>query len=349
MEEPTAVPTLGVPPTPALPLPTFSTLARSPLPGLVLTCAIALAAYGVRLLPGMANFSPMIIAIVLGVGFHNTIRTPAIAKAGVTFSLKRLLRLAIVLLGLQLTLQQVAAVGGTGMAIIAATLLTTFAVTKAVGRLLGVDARLAELIAAGTSICGASAVVAANSVTDAPDEDVAYAIACVTVFGCLSMFIYPALPGVLGLDPHHFGLWTGASLHEIAQVVAAAFQNGREAGEFATIAKLSRVMLLAPLVLGLGLLRAGQKNGSRAKAPIPWFVLGFIALIGVNSLDVVPAAAKQVLVPGTTFLLTVALAAMGLETDIRKLRACGLRPFALGAFAWLFISGFSLLLIKSFY
>jgi uncharacterized integral membrane protein (TIGR00698 family) len=322
---------------------------RSPLPGLALTGAIAAASYGIRLLPGMANFSPMIIAIVLGVGFHNTIRTPAIAKAGVTFSLKRLLRLAIVLLGLQLTFQQVAAVGGTGMAIIAATLLATFTATKAVGRLLGVEPRLAELIAAGTSICGASAVVAANSVTDAPDEDVAYAIACVTVFGCLSMFIYPALPHLLGLAPREFGLWTGASLHEIAQVVAAAFQNGRESGEFATIAKLSRVMLLAPLVLGMGLLRSRHTGASHARAPIPWFVLGFVALIGVNSLGVVPPAAKTVLVPGTTFLLTVALAAMGLETDIRKLKACGLRPFALGSFAWLFISGFSLLLVKAFY
>jgi uncharacterized integral membrane protein (TIGR00698 family) len=172
------------------------------------------------------------------------------------------------------------------------------------------------------------------------------------VFGSVSMFLYPALPGLLHLDAYHFGLWSGASIHEIAQVVAATFQDGREAGEFGTIAKLSRVMLLAPLVLGLGVIatRSASAQGPvRARAPMPWFVFGFIALIGVNSLGVVPAEAKQLLVPATTFLLTVALGAMGLETDIRKLKARGLRPLALGAASWLFISGFSLALIEMVY
>ena len=326
--------------------------AHSPIPGLLLTCTIAGAAYALRLIPGVGSFSPMIIAILLGTALHNTIGTPARAKAGVEFSLKRLLRLAIILLGLQLTTQQVVAVGGTGMAIIVSTLLATFLITKALGRLFGVDRRLAELIAAGTAVCGASAVIATNSVTRAPDEDVAYAVACVTVFGSLSMFLYPALPGLLHLDAHHFGLWSGASIHEIAQVVAATFQDGREAGEFGTIAKLSRVMLLAPLVLGLGMLatwRRATEDRVHARAPMPWFVFGFIALIGVNSLGVVPLEARHVLVPATTFLLTVALAAMGLETDIRKLKARGLRPLALGAASWLFISGFSLALIKMVY
>ena len=353
MSEPIAATALAVRP------PRFQLLwARGPLPGLLLTGAIAGAAYAVRELPGVASFSPMIIAILLGTALHNTIGTPPLARAGVVFSLRRLLRLAIILLGLQLTTQQVAAVGGTGMAIIVVTLIATFIVTKALGRAFGVERRLAELIAAGTSICGASAVIATNSVTRAPDEDVAYAVACVTVFGSLSMFLYPALPGLLQLDAHHFGLWSGASIHEIAQVVAATFQDGREAGEFGTIAKLSRVMLLAPLVLGLGLIATWRPSGRpsahgqprvQGRAPIPWFVFGFIALIGVNSLGVVPSEAKQLLVPATTFLLTVALAAMGLETDIRKLKARGLRPLALGAASWLFISCFSLALIEMVY
>ncbi len=351
MPEPIAV-AIALPgrPPPA-PIPVW---AHSPIPGLLLTCAIAAAAYAVRRLPGVGSFSPMIIAILLGTALHNTIGTPTRARAGVVFSLKRLLRLAIILLGLQLTTQQVVAVGGTGMAIIVGTLLATFLVTKALGRAFGVDRRLAELIAAGTSICGASAVIATNSVTRAPDEDVAYAVASVTVFGSVSMFLYPALPGLLHLDAHHFGLWSGASIHEIAQVVAATFQDGREAGEFGTIAKLSRVMLLAPLVLGLGVIATWRPAADdvqlvRARAPMPWFVFGFIALIGVNSLGVVPLEAKHILVPATTVLLTIALAAMGLETDIRKLKARGLRPLALGAASWLFISGFSLALIEVLY
>jgi len=331
----------------------FGQTALAILPGLLLTSAVAASAYGLRRLPGMATFSPMILAILIGIAVHNLVGTPAVAKPGITFSLRRLLRIAIILLGLQLTIAQVIEVGGRGIGIIATTLLATFVFTVWMGKLLGVDRKLAQLIAAGTSICGASAVIATNTVTNAHDEDVAYAVACVTVFGSVAMFAYPLLPGLLHLDPHAFGLWTGASIHEIAQVVAAAFQDGQKAGEFGTIAKLSRVMLLAPVVIALGLIatRTAGKNtpaagASLARPPMPWFVLGFVALVGVNSLIPIPAEVKVWIAAVTTFLLSVALAAMGLETDIRKLTAKGLRPALLGALAFLFIAGFSLTLIK---
>jgi len=318
-------------------------------PGLVLTTVVAAAAFALRQVPGVGVLSPMILAILLGIVFHNIIGTPSWAKAGVTFSLRRVLRAAIILLGLQLTITQVIEVGGRGLLIIAATLVATFVFTVWAGRLLGVERKLAQLIAAGTSICGASAVIATNTVTSAQDEDVAYAVACVTVFGSIAMFVYPLLPGLLHLDPQAYGLWSGASIHEIAQVVAAAFQGGQKAGEFGTVAKLSRVMLLAPTVIALGLL-ARQSSTSpaanAARAPMPWFVLGFILLVGVNSLVAIPAEIRAVIVAVTTFMLSVALAAMGLETDIIKLRAKGLRPALLGALAFLFIAGFSLLLIK---
>jgi uncharacterized integral membrane protein (TIGR00698 family) len=176
-------------------------------------------------------------------------------------------------------------------------------------------------------------------------------VACVTVFGSVAMFAYPLLPGLLHLDPHAFGLWSGASIHEIAQVVAASFQDGQKAGEFGTIAKLSRVMLLAPMVIALGLM-ANRSNSNAntdagsARPPMPWFVLGFVALVGVNSVVSIPAEAKAWIAVVTTFLLSVALAAMGLETDIRKLTAKGFRPALLGALAFLFIASFSLGLIK---
>ena len=321
---------------------------RTTLPGLLLASAVAVSAYALRQLPGLATFSPLILAIVIGIAFHNLVGTPTAAKAGVTFSMRRLLRIAIILLGLQLTITQVIEVGGRGIGIIAATLVATFAFTVWMGRLLGVERKLAQLIAAGTSICGASAVIATNTVTNASDEDVAYAVACVTVFGSVAMFSYPLLPGLLHLDPHAFGLWSGASIHEIAQVVAAAFQDGQKSGEFGTIAKLSRVMLLAPVVITLGLTARGtnKSDQSSARPPMPWFVLGFVALVGLNSLIAIPAEAKIWVIAVTTFLLTVALAAMGLETDIRKLLARGIRPALLGALAFLFIASFSLGLIK---
>jgi uncharacterized integral membrane protein (TIGR00698 family) len=322
------------------------------LPGLLLASAVAISAYLIRQLPGTATFSPLILAIVLGIAFHNLVGTPSVAKPGVTFSMRRLLRIAIILLGLQLTISQVIEVGGRGIGIIAATLLATFAFTVWMGKLLRVDRKLAQLIAAGTSICGASAVIATNTVTNAHDEDVAYAVACVTVFGSVAMFGYPLLPGLLHLDPHAFGLWSGASIHEIAQVVAVAFQDGQKAGQFGTIVKLSRVMLLAPVVIGLGLMArsTGKVDSaasvSSARPPMPWFVLGFVALVGINSLITIPAEAKMWIAAVTTFLLSVALAAMGLETDIRKLMAKGIRPALLGALAFHFIASFSLALIK---
>jgi uncharacterized integral membrane protein (TIGR00698 family) len=317
-------------------------------PGIVLVAAIAAAAFGLRQLPMVGVLSPMILAITIGVAVRNIAGLPAQATAGVKFSLRRILRLAIALLGLQLTAAQVIEVGATGIAIIALTLVSTFCFTVWFGRVIGVEPKLAELIAAGTSICGASAVIATNTVTRAHDEDVAYAVACVTVFGSVAMFLYPLLPSLLHLTPHAYGLWTGASIHEIAQVVAAAYQDGQSAGEFGTIAKLSRVMMLAPVVLALGLLasrRAPQEAG-QAKPPIPWFVLGFLALVAVNSVVAIPPEAKAALVIATTFLLSMALAAMGLETDIAKLCAKGRKPFLLGLAAFIFIGSFSLLLVK---
>jgi uncharacterized integral membrane protein (TIGR00698 family) len=321
------------------------------VPGLLMTAAIAAAATLLHGLPVVSNFSPMILAILIGMTFHNVVGTPTLAKPGVAFSMRRILRLAIILLGLQLTASQVAAVGFGGVAIIAAGLVSTFAFTVFMGRALKVEPKLAELIAAGTSICGASAVIATNTVTEAPDEDVAYAVACVTVFGSLAMFLYPLLPGLLQLDPHAYGLWTGASIHEIAQVVAAAFQDGQQAGQFGTVAKLTRVMMLAPMVIGLGLiaarrLRKAGPTEKRKAPPLPWFVLGFIALVVVNSFIHVPTEAKPTIVAVTTFMLSMALAAMGLETEFKKLLAKGVRPFLLGACAWLFSGCFTLALVK---
>ena len=323
------------------------------LPGLLMASIIAASAYWLRELPGMTAFSPLILAILIGTAFHNLVGTPATAKPGVAFSMRRLLRFGIILLGFQLTVSQIIEVGQRGFLIIAATLAATFLFTVWMGRVLGVERKLAQLIAAGTSICGASAVIATNTVTNGDDEDVAYAVACVTIFGSVAMFAYPLLPALLQLDPHAFGLWSGASIHEIAQVVAAAFQYGKTAGEFGTIAKLSRVMLLAPVVIALGWM-ASRRSAHRKSAsaslrpPMPWFVLGFVAVVGLNSLITIPAADRAQIAAVTSFLLSVALAAMGLETDIRKLTARGIRPAVLGALAFLFIATFSLVLIKLF-
>lgn len=331
----------------------FAQQAKALLPGLGVTAAVAATGFALNRLPYIGIFSPLILSILLGIVIRNTIGLAPVTKPGLTFSLRRILRFAIILLGLQLTVSQVGEVGATGIAIIALTLVSTFLFTTAFGRVLGVEPKLAQLIAAGTSICGASAVIAVDTVTHAADEDVAYAVACVTIFGSIAMFAYPALPALLHLAPAAYGLWAGASIHEIAQVVAAAFQHGQHAGEIATISKLTRVGLLAPVVLTLGFLAArsasktkSAKDNTATKTPVPWFVFGFLALMAFNSVLPLHGELKQGIVMITTFLLSVALAAMGLETDIAKLRAKGLRPLLLGFASFLFIATFSLGLVK---
>jgi uncharacterized integral membrane protein (TIGR00698 family) len=276
------------------------------LPGMALAGGIATVAFVVRNIHGMAVFSPMILAIVIGMAFHNIVGTPSLARPGIAFSLRRLLRAAIVLLGFQLTASQIASVGSRGLLIVALSLTASFAFTVWIGRALEVDRKLTELIAAGTSICGASAIIATNTVTKAHDEDVTYAIACVTIFGSIAMFAYPVLPGLLHLDSQAYGLWSGASIHEIAQAVAASFQNGQRAGEIGTMVKLARVMLLALVVFALSMrsrISALGASGKTVKPPVPRFVISFVTLVGGNSLIAIPADARRAIVALTTFCL----------------------------------------------
>ncbi len=321
------------------------------LPGVGLTAAITAAAFVLRQLPGVNLLSPLILAAIIGMLLHNVIGVPEWAKEGVRFSMKRVLRVGIVLLGLQLTIEQLFAVGLSGILVLAATVVAAFLFTQWLGRLLGVDAKLAQLIAVGTSICGASAIIAANTVTQARDEDVTYSLASITLFGTISILIYPLVGAMLGMDSHAYGLWAGASVHEVAQVVAASFQYGQQAGEFGMISKLSRVMMLAPLVIMLSALKARAMHASgtveHAKVPLmPWFVTGFLIMMFLNSFQIIPVEITRHAPLVTQCMLALALAAMGLETKISELRARGIKPLMVGAGAWIFIALFSLLLVK---
>jgi uncharacterized integral membrane protein (TIGR00698 family) len=329
----------------------FKSATTDLFPGLLLTSALALVATNLQKLPGINIFSPLILAVLIGVSIRNTVGIRLVYKPGIAFSLKKILRLAVILLGLKLSFVQVFSVGLTGLTIVLATLISAFVFTCWFGAYLGVDRKLAQLIAAGTSICGASAVLATNSVVKATDEDVAYAVTIVTLFGTMSMLLYPLLDLLFQTSPREFGLWCGVSIHDVAQVVAAASQKGSESGEIATISKLSRVMFLIPMLLGLGTLSANQATELKkaTKLPIPWFVFGFIALVVLNSFSVFPPAFKEIVTQGNQFLLTISLGAMGLETNISKMKETGLKPLFLGACSWLFISGLSLGLITIFY
>ena len=206
------------------------------------------------------------------------------------------------------------------------------------------------MLAGGTAICGASAIVATNTVTRASDEAVAYALATVTLYGTIAMFAYPMLAPLLPLSSEGYGLWTGASVHEVAQVVAAGFARGQDTGEAATVAKLARVLMLAPLVLLLGAWaarRAGADGRPQGKVPFPLFVFGFLAMVLLAGTGWIADDLRRAANLLTQALLALALAAVGLETDIRRLIAQGWRPLALGAFAtlWIAVSTLALTLL----
>ena len=321
------------------------------LPGLILTAGIAGIALFIGQATGLKSLNPLLISVLIGIGWRQASGSLKLTQPGVQFAMKRILRLAVILLGLRLSLAEVMAVGPAGLVIVATSTISTFYFTCWLGGQLQVGRRLTQLIAAGTSICGASAVVATNAVVDGSEEDMAYAISTITGFGTLAMLTYPVIGNLLSLTPETFGIWSGASVHEVAQVIATAFQAGPVSGELATVVKLSRVLLIIPIMLSLGWQsrRCLNSPNQTRTLPIPWFVVLFGVLVTINSLGIIPATTQVSILQLNQFLLCMALAAMGLETSLNQLLKLGLKPIYLAGISWLFLAGVSLSMISMFY
>ena len=317
------------------------------LPGLILVSLIAGLALLLYHTTNLSLLNPLLTAVLLGIGLGNVAGVAPFYQPGIQFSMKRILRLAVILLALKLSLAQVLEVGISGLMIVGVSSLSTFYLTCWLGHRLQVNRRLTQLIAAGTSICGASAVVAINAVVDSSEEDVAYAIALVTGLGTLAMLSYPLVPELLQLSPSTFGLWCGASIHEVAQVVVTAFQHSTTSGEIATITKLSRVLLIIPIIAVLSYQKPAKSADSKQSfVTAPWFVLIFALLVIINSTSLIPELAKASLLTINQFLLCMAMAAMGLTTRLASLTRIGLQPFYLASLSWAFLGSISLMLIK---
>ncbi|CAN7718902.1 YeiH family protein [Variovorax sp. LjRoot84] len=306
------------------------------------------------------GFSALTLAIVLGMLVGNTVypRFAAASDAGVNFSKQNLLRLGVVLYGLRLTVQDIGHVGIAGVAIDALVLSSTFALACWIGtRWLGMDRKTAMLIGAGSSICGAAAVMAAEPVVKARAEQVAVAVATVVVFGTLAIFLYPLLFELnqhLRLIPggaNGFGIYAGSTIHEVAQVAAAARSVGPDAADTAVIAKMVRVMMLAPFLVMLSawLSRDAMRHaapepgqaGGKGKLAVPWFAFGFVGVVLFNSLRWLPTSVVAATTELDTALLAMAMAALGLATHLGAIRKAGAKPLllALILFAWLVAGG----------
>ena len=311
----------------------------SPVPGLLVVAVATAAAFALaEVVPGL---NPSLAAVLLGALLVNLRLHPPVLQPGTRLAGHRLLRLAVVLLGLQLSLPQLASLGLGGLAVVAATVAGTFAGTQLLGRALGLPPARALLIATGFSICGASAVAAMEKVAGGDEEDTAVAVALVTLCGSLAILVLPALRGPLGLDAVHFGSWVGASVHDVGQTVATA---SRVPGALAAavVVKLTRVVLLAPLVAAVGLSRrrhtpAEELPGSRP-AVVPLFVVGFLAAIAVASTGLLPAGVLRAAHTVQTVLLTAALVGLGTGISVRRLRRTGGRALVLGLLSWVLVA-----------
>ena len=316
------------------------------LHGILLITLFSCAAFYISDAQALKNisFSPMIIGIILGMLYANSLRNhlPETWVPGIQFCSKKILRLGIILYGFRLTFQDVLNVGIAGILIDCIVVSVIIIGGVYIGKLLKMDKDIALLTSVGSGICGAAAVLGAESTIQTKPYKTAVAVATVVIFGTLSMFIYPIAykSGLLDLTPEQMGIYSGATLHEVAHTVGAGNAMGEQISNIAIIVKMIRVMLLVPVLLILGFIKSNKGSGAtKGKLSIPWFAIGFLAVIGFNSFNLLPTDAVDAINYIDTFLLTMAMVALGAETSIDKFKKAGAKPFILAFCLYIMLLG----------
>jgi uncharacterized integral membrane protein (TIGR00698 family) len=350
------------------------------MPGLALAFLIAMAGRLLADLPtaalglDKAPVSPILAAIVLGLVIRNAIGLPTVFEAGLQLALKKVLRIGVALLGIRLSLYAAGSIGLVALPIVTVCIATALVVVTRIGSIVGLPARLSTLIAVGTAICGNTAIVAMAPVIDAEDDEVSYAVGCVTLFGLVALVFYPFLShGLFGGDAHLAGLFLGTAIHDTAQVAGAGLvylaQYGTpDALDSATVTKLIRNMFMLVVIPVMAYLhqRSGRNVGSsgstraQIKQAVPLFVFGFLAMsllrsigdIGERPFGVLSPELWEQTIEVTTFVaslcLAVAMAAVGLGTSMSRLRGLGLKPLAVGLAAAALVGCVSFVLVRTF-
>lgn len=290
------------------------------------------------------NLNSLTLAIIIGMIIGNCFNKfiPESFRNGISFSAKKLLRLAIILYGFRITFQQIFAVGIQGFWADVIMFSTTYLIGYYLGtRVFKLDKDLCMLTSIGSSVCGAAAVLGTDTMLKANSHKVSLAVSTVVLFGTISMFLYPVLASIGFVPMDVFGIYTGSTIHEVAQVVAAGNSISSEVCDTSVIVKLTRVMMLVPYLFLLGLYLSKKSKTERTKVPIPWFAILFVAMCGVNSLNLLPAAIKSGVIEFDIFLLTVAMFGLGVETNFKKIKGLGLKPILLAGimFLWLVFAG----------
>lgn len=330
----------------------------SRLPGLSLATGIGVVATVVgRQFPLVGG---PVTGIVIGVVLATLLAPSARLRPGITFASKAVLQTSVVVLGSQLSLMQIVRVGVGSMPVMLGTLTTALVAAYWIGRWLGVTGNLRTLIGVGTGICGASAIAAVTPVIGAVGAEVTYAISTIFLFNVSAVLLFPTIGHLLGMSQHAFGLFAGTAVNDMSSVVATATTYGRGAANYAVVVKLTRTLLIIPISLGLAALTArrerraaaqvlaGQVDAGPAEAVsrprvrigrlVPRFLIGFLVVAAANTAGLIPGALHPALSQVSMFLITVALSAVGLSTDLAGLRRAGHRPLVLGALLWVVVS-----------
>ncbi|MDD4698582.1 MAG: YeiH family protein [Fermentimonas sp.] len=323
--------------------------------GVMLIVSLSLVALFISQIPFVKSLSlsPLIVGIIIGMIYGNTLRKrlPDQWVPGILFCSKQILRGAIIFYGFRLTFQHIVAVGPAAIVVDIIMVLSVLLVGYFTGRMLKLDPHISTLTTAGSAICGAAAVLGTEPVLKNQPHKTAIAVSTVVIFGTISMFLYPVMykMGWLNLNPQQMGIYIGSTIHEVAHVVGAGNAlNDTVIAESAVIVKMIRVILLAPFLLILSLLvgRKNRKEGietsGKSKITIPWFAFGFLIVIGFNSLNLLPEAVVDGINTADDFALTMAMTALGVETNFKKFKQSGLKPFILAfvLFIWLVVGGY---------
>ena len=314
---------------------------RALLPGISCVAAVAT---GATMLGGVAPVvGAPVFAIVSGIAIAVARPPAARLRPGITLASKKVLQSSIVLMGLGLSLGQVLSTGARSLPVLLGTLAAALGMAWVAGRLLGVRGDMRILIGVGTAVCGASAIAATDAVIGADEADVSYSVATIFTFNVAAVLLFPSLGHVLGLSQHSFGLWAGTAINDLSSVVAASTIYGHAAASYGVIVKLTRTLAIIPICLGLAAVRSRRGEGATGQPVarkaatrriVPVFIVAFLAAVAANTIGLVPAAFHHGLSDMSTWMITAALAAIGLSTDVRHIRRTGLRPLALGAVLW---------------
>jgi len=320
--------------------------------GLLFSLVIAtIATYLGTLLP---IIGAPIFAIIIGITINNSVGKPESTLKGITFTSKKVLQWAIILLGCGLNFNQILKVGMDSLSVMIFTIAAAFSSAYFFGKLMGIPYKLKSLISVGTAICGGSAIAAVSPIIEADELEIAYSISTIFLFNIIAVLIFPPLGHLLGLSDKAFGLWAGTAVNDTSSVVAAGYAFSNAAGAYATIVKLTRTTIIIPICLIFSIVTLIEKKREASasnnlnfsfKKIFPWFILYFLIASLLNTAGLFPPKLVHYITNLSKFMITAALAAIGLSANFRKMLKTGIKPIILGLIVWFFVAVTALLLI----